>query len=369
MPDSPIHARRQPTPTVALAQFSGSPKQNPYVWRLGQALGEAGVEVLPLPGSALFLFAGPAARRASVIHFQWFEVLIGAPSLAKTLLKSAAFLTQLHACRLLGKRLVWTIHNLQSHEAKYPRVENWVARRMARAVDVMIVHCEQARADAARQFGVPAERIIAIDHGNFIGLYANDIDRESARARLGLGSDDIVFLFFGNIRPYKGLDELVRQFRKLDEPRARLVIAGKPIDDEAARAIRDMCTGDSRIVLDTGFIPDDDVQVYFGACDATVFPYRNILASGAVILAMGFGKACVAPTLGCIPAVLERQSNFLYDATNPKGLAGALESALSRRGELERMGDANLAIAQTLDWSVVAMRTADVYGGFDKIPA
>ena len=369
MQENANHDRPATTCKVALAQFSGSPKENPYVWQLGTALRDIGVDVLPMPGSAFFLVNGPAARNAEVIHFQWFEVLIGAPSLLKMLVKSAAFLLQLIACRLAGKRLVWTIHNLQSHEARHPRLEHWVARRMARHVDVMIVHCERARGDAARHLGIPVDRIISIDHGHFIGLYPNTVDRREARERLGIAPDEAVLLFFGNIRPYKGLDDLVRCFKATSEPRIRLVIAGRPVDDDAARQTREICDGDPRILLKAGFVPDDDLQIYFNACDVTVFPYRNILASGAVILAMSFGRACIAPSLGCIPGVLEKRSNFLYDPGQPDGLAEALGRALSSRHELARMGEANLDAARKLDWPTIAARTAAAYRRVDNMCA
>ena len=349
------------SPTVALAQFSGSPKQNPYVWRLGTSLTDAGVNVLPMPASAFFLFRYRNARRANVIHFQWYEVLVGANSLVKMLVKSVAFLLQLRLCRLLGKRLVWTVHNQQSHEAVHPRLEQWVARRMARLVDRMIVHCEGARLSVAQHLDVNGDRIASIPHGNFVGLYADTMDRDSARKQLGYTNDETVLLFFGNIRPYKGVEHLVDVVRQTDAPQLRLVIAGKTSDVALAEALSNAAAGDPRITLETRFIPDDEVQVYFKGCDAAVFPYRSILASGAVILAMSFGTVCVAPAIGCLPAVLDESANFLYDSGDPHGLKDAIGRLLTSRDELARMGQTNADTALHLDWTDVAGRTAKIY--------
>jgi glycosyltransferase involved in cell wall biosynthesis len=349
------------SPTVALAQFSGSPKENPYVWRLGSSLSDAGVNVLPMPASAFFLFRYDNARRADVIHFQWFEVLVGANSLPKMLIKSAVFLFQLRLCRLLGKRLVWTVHNLQSHEAVHPQLEQWVARHMARQVDRIIVHCENARQAAAEHLDVHGDRIVSIPHGNFSGLYADTMDRASARDRLGYTDDETVLLFFGNIRPYKGVEHLVDVVRQTDAPHLRLVIAGKTSDTRLAEALRDAAARDTRITLETRFIPDDEVQMYFRGCDAAVFPYRSILASGAVILAMSFGAVCVAPAIGCIPSVLDGSANFLYDAGDPRGLQDAIGRFMAGRDKLAGMGQTNADNALRLDWSDVARRTAQTY--------
>jgi len=56
------------------------------------------------------------------------------------------------------------------------------------------------------------------------------------------------------------------------------------------------------------------------ACDVVVFPYQEILTSGAVILAMSFGRACVAPRLGCIQDVLDDKGAFIYEPSNKAGL-------------------------------------------------
>jgi glycosyltransferase involved in cell wall biosynthesis len=232
---------------------------------------------------------------------------------------------------------------------------------MARRVDTMIVHCEDARRAAADHLDVKVERIEAIDHGNFIGLYADTIDRAHARAQLGIADDETVLLFFGNIRPYKGVEHLVDVFRQSGARDLRLLIAGKTSDPHLGEALRDAAAGDARITLETRFIPDDEVQVYFRGCDAAVFPYRNILASGAVILAMSFGTVCVAPAIGCIPAVLEETANFLYDAKDPDGLQDAIRQLVARRDELGKMGETNAENAMRLDWSDVGERTARIY--------
>ncbi|WP_242482112.1 glycosyltransferase, partial [Trichormus variabilis] len=54
-----------------------------------------------------------------------------------------------------------------------------------------------------------------------------------------------------------------------------------------------------------GFVPSEKLQIYLNACDVVVFPYRDILTSGAVMLAMSFGRACIAPRKGCIAEVLD----------------------------------------------------------------
>ena len=110
-----------------------------------------------------------------------------------------------------------------------------------------------------------------------------------------------------------------------------------------------------------GFIPVEQVQIYVNACDVVVFPYRNTLTSGAIVLAMSFARACIAPRQGCVAALLDGDGGFLYEATDPEGLANALRRAIASRDELAAMGRHNARQIAPWDWQRVATMTRDVY--------
>ncbi len=348
--------------TVALAHFTNQPKENPYVWSLGTALQGLGHDVEPMPASAFFLFRYASARRASTIHFQWFETLVGAPSRLKMILKSVIFLAQLKLCRLLGKRLVWTVHNAKSHEQQFPRVEFWIVSRIAANVHSIIVHCETARDELCRYLGgADPEKFHVIEHGSYIGIYKDEITREAARERIGLEHNDTVILFLGNIRPYKGLDDLITAFREVRQPGIKLLIAGKPLDDGIQGDIDTRCGNEADIVFLPSFIDDDDLQVYFRASDVVAFPYKTVLTSGAVILAMSFGKPCIAPDIGCISSAVTRSANYLYSPVGLEGLRAALAKAIDDKDKLSAAGAENHDRAKLLDWNRIAAETAQLY--------
>ena len=168
-------------------------------------------------------------------------------------------------------------------------------------------------------------------------------------------------MFVGYLRPYKGLNDLIRAFRQLAAPDCRLVIAGSPFDDKAVDQLRAESAGDPRIDLRPGFVPDEDIQLYMNAGDAVVFPYQAILTSGAVVLAMSFGRTCVAPRLGCIPDVLNEHGAVLYDRSDPNGLREALNTVIRRREQLPEMGAYNYARAAEWGWDRIARETAEAY--------
>jgi glycosyltransferase involved in cell wall biosynthesis len=168
-------------------------------------------------------------------------------------------------------------------------------------------------------------------------------------------------LFLGRVRPYKGVLELIDAFRHLENSEVRLVIAGQPHVEDAADTIVRKIGDDSAIRFVPGFVPEEMIQVYMNACDVVALPYRDVLTSGAAVLAMSFGRACVAPRLGCLKDILSDDGAFLYDADEPDGLAGALRAAVVNRAGLPTMGAHNLQVARSWDWEGVARQTVDVY--------
>ena len=166
-----------------------------------------------------------------------------------------------------------------------------------------------------------------VPHGNYEGVYPDTMDRPTAREALGLEPDARVFLFLGQIRRYKGVEDLLDAFRTLEARDARLVVAGKLHYPGLEESLRDHAGDDPRIKLLPVLVPDDRMQVFLRAADAMVLPYRDVLTSGSAILAMTFGVPVLAPRIGCLPETLE-ECGILYDPDRKDGLRAALLEAL-----------------------------------------
>jgi glycosyltransferase involved in cell wall biosynthesis len=164
------------------------------------------------------------------------------------------------------------------------------------------------------------------------------------------------------IRPYKGLLELVESFQKLQLSDAKLVIAGKDRDQQLTADIRKKIEGDSNIQLECRYIPDDELQKYMAAADFVVLPYRDILTSGGIIAGMSYGKAIIAPRIGCIPEVLNSSGGFLYDPNDKEGLLKAMRRATDiSMVKINEMGKYNFSVAKQMDWLNIAASTIKVY--------
>ena len=278
------------------------------------------------------------------------------------LLRSCFFYYRLVALRMSGVKIVWTIHDISHHEAEFPQLENFYSRIVFNIVDFVIVHSEGARKAIESQWRVRSnERLTVIPHGDYISSYPNHGDRILARNKLGVLSTRMVFLFFGYIRPYKGVDELITVFKKLKLNNCELVIAGNPLNDEISERIRLSINGDTRIHYLPGRVKDDELQNIFNAADVVVLPYSKVLTSGALILAMSFGCACIVPKIRIFEEALDADGGIFYDPEEPDGLRHALLSAYRGRSGLQLMGKRNFKKVSGSQWSESARLTADVY--------
>ncbi len=318
--------------------------------------------------------------KPDIIHIHWPYPFMIANSRFKTFIKSTSFICALLSLRLSGVKIIWTVHNITDHEAKFKSLELLFGKLLTISCNKLIAHCNSAKVEIEKLYNKKDSSIVVIPHGNYIGYYENNISNQDARYRLNIGEDDIVFLYFGQIRSYKGIPELIDAFNMLNNKnkKIRLLIVGKPINGEIAAHIYNNSDGD-RIKSILKFVPDEDIQIYMNAADIIVLPYRNVLTSGAALLAMSFGKSIIAPAVKCIVDTLDKKGNFLYNEDikeynngnnnhindnndNDNNLFEAMNHALNTdRNTLREMGIYNLQLAEKFGWNEIGKKTYDIY--------
>jgi glycosyltransferase involved in cell wall biosynthesis len=333
--------------------------ENAYQPRLMSALGRMGVRTVIGGGGGTFFGSALLRWQADVLHFHWLHPYLLRPGWLASAVRSARFLIEIVLLKIVGKKVVWTAHNLANHEGRHRGIERWATRQFCRLADAVIVHCQSAARATTRQFGLRQPPIV-IPHGSYVGVYPDVFDRAAARAELSLPAEATVFLFLGRIRPYKGVMDLLVAFAAIGRPDVRLVIAGQP-DESLTESDRARLSNAPNVHFMPGYVPEDRIGELMCAADVVVFPYRDVLTSGAVLLAMSFGKACIAPRLGCIPETVGGDGGFLYDASRPAALNETLSEAIRRSGELPAMGARNRQLAQKSDWNTIAKLTLEVY--------
>jgi len=302
-----------------------------------------------------------------LIHLHWSSPFWLDSHPIKSRLAALRFLTEIAWAKMQGVKLVWTIHNIQDHEWTNPILERNVNRKICRLVDHIIVHCEASEAAVLHDYRLSErfrQKISIVGHGNLIDFYENRMTQSTARQQLQIPSDHLVLLYFGRIRPYKGVPELIKAFHQLDASQIHLIIAGQVTSADAELALQNECRDHPHIHLYPRFVPDTVVQRFMNAADVVVLPFLDIVASSTVILGMSFGKAIVTPMLGCLSETLDVRGCVFYDPHDKQGLVAALRQISS--SNWQRMGSWNLELAKMMNWSSIGRMTAEIYSGCFK---
>jgi glycosyltransferase involved in cell wall biosynthesis len=342
--------------------FIPSWAENPYPTLLAQHLEARGLEVLHAGWKRIHHPFRIGRQGVDVVHLHSAARLFRTPSPVRAAGRALWALASLAVLRARGVKIVWTVHDLQDHDRLHPRIDaafTWVLARLAHAI---ITHGETARRLLRNRMRLRTEeRLAVIPHGPFTHYAQPGLDRAAARARLGLRDDLFVYLFLGAVREYKGVEDLIRAFKRLDEPAARLLVRGRTRDPALRERIRAEASGDPRIDFVDAFVADGEIALFFAACDVAVAPYRRVLTSGSVALATSLDRPCIAPHLGGVPDALDEFCGWLYEPWDDEGLTGALADAFARRSELAEMGRrAGERIRQT-GWPAIAEMTESVY--------
>jgi beta-1,4-mannosyltransferase len=331
----------------------GIGQENPYTRLLYGSVSSRGAQVEDFsPWKAL-------ARRYDIFHLHWPEYYVVHPNPIKALVGTLGVLSCICWMRLRGTKVIWTVHNLRSHNYLRPRVEGLFWRFFPRLVDGFLALTPAGLGQAREHF--PQLRKLpgfVVPLGMYRNVYPNGMSRQEARQRLRLTQYQRTVLFIGVIAKYKNVPLLAKIFRGLDDPETQLVIAGRFDSAEDEAATRDAADGDARIQIHSGYVEANDLQIYFNAADLVVLPFREILNSASALLALSFDKPVLVPALGAMP---ELQASFGADwvrtyegELTPAELKAALE--WSRMPSRPKLGPAS-----SLGWEEIARQTIQAY--------
>ncbi len=294
--------------------------------------------------------------RTDVVHFQWLDP------------PRDLFLFRL--LRHLGFRVVHTAHNLLPHDG-IGDIDPGVFEQVYRDVDRIIVHSEGNRREMHSLFGVDLREIEVIAHGSYdILLPGEPTGLAEARAQIGFPASGQIILFFGLIRPYKGLEFLVEAFDEVEKrfPNARLAIVGDILQadpDEHAFYSRllEQAARRKTILCVSEYVAVDRVGLYFLAADVVVLPYTKTYQSGVLMAALAAGRPVVVTDTGGLPEIVENgKTGFVVPPRDAGALADAIGRILERPEMAAQMGRRASEHARSeFSWENIAAQTVDLY--------
>jgi glycosyltransferase involved in cell wall biosynthesis len=300
---------------------------------------------------------GPAG--VDVLHVHWPDLLMTGRLPFQAQARTRAFLHRLREHKAAGASLFWTVHNVMPHEAAASALRQRFWPCFLRQLDGLIFLTETSRGDclAAMPELAPIPHAV-IRRGHFRPVLGRLPDRAAARARLGLPGEGRVLLNFGQVRAYKNLPVLLRAFLALDRPDALLVVAGEVKRGSGlGEELTALAAGRASVRLDLRFIPDETLALYLAAADLVVLPYRNILNSAGLLMALSAARPTLCPRQGSIGEIADEVGGGWVRTYDGPFTAAHLAAALDAPAPPSAEPDLG-----RFDWDLIARQHLDFFG-------
>jgi glycosyltransferase involved in cell wall biosynthesis len=287
--------------------------------------------------------------RPDVIHFQWMPL----PAMDRM------FLDRLRRIA----PLFYTMHDSNPYNGNPPNLVQRLGTGWSLDLfDAVFVHTEHARHRLTLQ-GVPAAKIAVVP----MGLLHDGLPPTATPPREAPTSPLVDVLMFGKVKPYKGVDILIRAMALLTpEQRAkcRVHVVGKPymetqplLDLAATSGVADCFRFDFR------FVPDEEVTALLNSASIVVFPYREIDGSAVLMAALAARPAIIATRIGNFAELLtDEHSALLVPPDDHRALAEALGRAIDDQKLRQRLAEGAAAVRDdTPSWAEIGGVTHTVY--------
>lgn len=265
-------------------------------------------------------WAGPMA-----CHFHWLATIEDDEAIRR-------FETLLARLKDQRRSIVWTVHNVLPHDQEDIEKAVRVRRAIVEAADLVHIMNERTPELVEPHFSLAGKRVFYSPHPSYLGDQPSTVTRDAARFALGLRPESTVFLSFGAIQSYKGIEELITAAQDLAQDRPdrdwALVVTGIAKDETLVRRIRHVEGLDGRLLFYPHKVATEDVQTFFRAADYAVCAYRSSLNSGAAMLALSFGVPLVAPETAAFSDLLARGAGIGYAPDDRRALVAALSQAI-----------------------------------------
>lgn len=202
-----------------------------------------------------------------------------------------------------GIRIFFLVENYVSHEQRW--FDHYATRQTLKYADAFISESQYITKQLNEAF--PAKPLYQATLSVYDYYDLGHYTQETAKAHLGIKTKKTV-LFFGLIRPYKGLAKLIIAFKELlkTQPDTTLLIAGECYEDE--KKYHDLIAQnglEDKTVFINRFVPNEEVEPYLKAADVVCLPYDSGTQSGVLMMAYGFKKPVVVTDVGGIAELVQ----------------------------------------------------------------
>lgn len=250
-----------------------------------------------------------ALKKHDIFHIHWPDSFIHRHRLHTSVIKILLFIIVIEIKKYRGTKIVWTIHNIRAHKEKHPLLGRAFMKYISRRIDGYISLSETAKIKALKEYPkLASKKDSVIYHPTYEGYYNKTCNAITKNKNIRSA------LFVGQIRKYKNLEKLIIEFGKLSDKEYQLIIAGKPESNSYEKKIEKMCQ-ERNISYKLKFLSDSELCSLVQGTELLIFPYKEILNSGSIMLGLTFEKKILAPNKGSIKEIAQFFPSYIttYD--------------------------------------------------------
>ena len=287
--------------------------------------------------------------RGELIHSQWWS-LPTAP----------IFLTLHLLLKLRRKKIILTVHNVLPHEES--RIDRAITWLILKTADLYLVHSEKNAEQLSSCFRIPRKDIRLIPMGVHDMYLSRPLSQDDARKRLRL-KDKTTLLLFGNLREYKGIDDMIRALEIINRQNdVQLLIAGEPwtsfskyMEMINKKGLKD------NVSLFLRYVPHNEVKYFFYASDIVVLPYKKFEAqSGIGNVALAFHRPIITTDVGGLKDLV-KDKRALCRPSSPKSIANAIIKVIKDKKLMSKLSKDSRELADRYSWDSIAEKTVRIY--------
>jgi len=240
----------------------------------------------------------------------------------------------LKKCEKNGQKIIWNVHNKQPHERENAEQVEVLMKLLTQSAYKIVIHSKPTT-QVIKEFCENDEKIlrkiIFVPHPHYAGAYGN-LSRQNS-----LSDNKLKILFFGQIRPYKNIELMIKVFNELSFDDVELNICGKCDDKNYKRKLLKLIKT-NKIKCDFRFIADNEVANLLSQNHILLLPYslESSMNSGTIVLSFSYSRSVISPLIGMLEDINNKSSFFVYNYKTPEEHERELKGVLTRVREKYR---------------------------------
>ena len=268
-----------------------------------------------------------------ILHLNWIENM-SIQGGVKGNVKCCLVLLFLRVFKLLGGKIVWTMHNFKPHAAVGNCYKTTFIPKLLKMTNLVVIHCTESKSILVDKYHYPVNNMLFVPHGNYCPIMDDYIKQNKEQ-----NSDKVHFVYFGSISQYKGVEKLLDVFSNSSlRDSSTLLICGEVQDMDLKKRIESIAYKNTCITLDLSYISNERLGFYISQADVVVLPHEkeSMQNSGTLIMALSCGKPVVIPLFGYVKDIEDKSFVFSYDYSSEAEQLLNLRNVMTEVCELHR---------------------------------